>query len=256
MKLVVLADIHGNLTALEAVLSDLATHTPYDALWVLGDLASHGTRPNECVTRIRELATEQAEKVKVIGGNTERYLITNARPRRQVIQDEGALNELRAKFAQEDRLFEWSRNQLSWENFAYLGGLIGKECATYVTGFGQVIGYHAVPENDEMSITNSTPDDVVLDSVLDRPARLGVYGHIHCQVNRTIGNFRLVNPGSVGLSFETPAHAQYAVLEFVEGQLNLDLRAIPYDVDAVIQDAHDVSHPSIITLESVLRKGL
>lgn len=255
MKLVVLADIHGNLTALEAVLSDLATQAPYDALWVLGDLASHGTRPNECVTRIRELATAQAEKVSVIGGNTERYLITNARPRRQVIQEEGALDELRAKFAQEDRLFEWSRNQLSWENFAYLGRLIGKECATYVAGFGQVIGYHAVPGDDETSITATTPDDVVLDSVLDHPARLGIYGHIHCQVNRFIGNFRLVNPGSVGLSFETPAHAQYAVLDFVDGQLSVVFHAVPYDVEAVIQDAYDVSHPSVATLEAVLRKG-
>ena len=74
-------------------------------------------------------------------------------------------------------------------------------------------------------------------------------------MNRTIGNFRLVNSGSVGLSFETPAHAQYAVLDFVDGKLSVVFHAVPYDVEAVIQDAYDVSHPSVATLEAVLRKG-
>ena len=52
MKILVFSDIHGNFTALEAVLADAE---PADAYWFLGDLVGYGPNPNECVERVSAL---------------------------------------------------------------------------------------------------------------------------------------------------------------------------------------------------------
>lgn len=52
MRILVLSDIHGNLVALESVLS--AAAGKYDAIWCLGDIVGYGPRPNECVDLMRE----------------------------------------------------------------------------------------------------------------------------------------------------------------------------------------------------------
>jgi predicted phosphodiesterase len=52
MRILIISDIHANLTALEAVLMDAGE---VDAVWCLGDLVGYGPDPNECIRRIREL---------------------------------------------------------------------------------------------------------------------------------------------------------------------------------------------------------
>jgi diadenosine tetraphosphatase ApaH/serine/threonine PP2A family protein phosphatase len=52
MRILIISDIHANLTALEAVLTDAGE---VDAVWCLGDLVGYGPDPNECVQRIKNL---------------------------------------------------------------------------------------------------------------------------------------------------------------------------------------------------------
>ncbi len=54
MRIAVVSDIHGNLTAFEAVLADLRQASP-DLSLPGGDLAEAGARPVEIVDRIRDL---------------------------------------------------------------------------------------------------------------------------------------------------------------------------------------------------------
>ena len=52
MKILVLSDIHANITALDAVLEAAGT---VDAVWCLGDLVGYGADLDECVNRVRML---------------------------------------------------------------------------------------------------------------------------------------------------------------------------------------------------------
>jgi predicted phosphodiesterase len=52
MKILVISDVHSNLTALEAVIQNAGD---VDAVWCMGDLVGYGPDPNECVERIRSL---------------------------------------------------------------------------------------------------------------------------------------------------------------------------------------------------------
>lgn len=54
MKVAIVSDVHGNFSALEAVISDLEALQP-DLVVHGGDLALNGPRPAECIDRIREL---------------------------------------------------------------------------------------------------------------------------------------------------------------------------------------------------------
>src|SRR5579872_3101754 len=56
MRVAVVSDIHGNLHALEAVLTALEREAP-DELWCLGDLVGYGARPNECCNAIEARAS-------------------------------------------------------------------------------------------------------------------------------------------------------------------------------------------------------
>ena len=51
MKTLILSDIHANLTAFEAVLSDAGS---FDRVWCLGDVVGYGPDPNECVALLRQ----------------------------------------------------------------------------------------------------------------------------------------------------------------------------------------------------------
>ena len=243
MKLAVIADIHGNLAALETVLNEIENEDNVDQVWVLGDLAAHGPQPAECVSRIRERHEADKDGFKVIGGNTDRYLVTNARIARKRAEDEAGYNTYVEQFRQESDMIDWARAALGWANYEFLSKIIGREVGEMVQDYGFVLGYHAVPGNDEYNITDDTPDEEALDSVLDRPLRLGVYGHIHRQVDRDLGRARLVNPGSVGMSFEKPGHAQYMLLTFDGGNLTVEHRNRAYDAAAVLEVASAVGHP-------------
>jgi predicted phosphodiesterase len=52
MKVLIISDIHGNRTALEAVLEDAGA---VDAVWCLGDIIGYGPDPNDCVSIVRDL---------------------------------------------------------------------------------------------------------------------------------------------------------------------------------------------------------
>ncbi|HXT19613.1 MAG TPA: metallophosphoesterase [Thermoanaerobaculia bacterium] len=52
MRVALLADVHANLHALEAVLAE-ARREGYDELWLAGDWVGYGAFPDETVTLLR-----------------------------------------------------------------------------------------------------------------------------------------------------------------------------------------------------------
>src|SRR5688500_5056149 len=54
MRVAVISDIHSNLPALEAVLSDVGRSDPA-LVWCLGDVVGYGAQPDECTKLIAEV---------------------------------------------------------------------------------------------------------------------------------------------------------------------------------------------------------
>lgn len=254
MKLAVFSDVHGNLPALEVVKADIEAHQP-DLIWCLGDLASHGTRPAECVRTIQTWREAFGkDKFHVIGGNTDRYLVTGERFRLSPATDEAEFNQQLAIRKEFDTIFNWGFSQISWDDYQFIAKRIGREVSHYVEGFGWVIGYHAVPGNDESFLTPQTPDEEVADFLLDREGKLAIGAHIHRQMDKTVRGWRVVNCGSVGASADMAGNAQWGLFTFADdGVVDVSLKALPFDVDGIIEDAQALDFPLVDWLAKRLR---
>ncbi len=254
MRLAVFSDLHGNLAAFEAALADLQALGGADQTWVLGDLSAFGSRPAECIRRVQSLKdAEGFGKLHVIGGNTDRYLVNGVRYRSPSAKDADELKKLVQTLKERDLILNWNLEQLSFEDYDFLKKIRSKEIAEFVEDYGWVIGFHGIPGDDERFIWPDTPDNEVLDTLLDREGRLGICGHTHKPMDRDLGQWRVVNVGSVGLSFETPGYASWGYFVFENGEVSVDLRSVPYDLEAAIADLEVVGYPLVEWAASRLR---
>ncbi|MBI4771023.1 MAG: metallophosphoesterase family protein [Chloroflexi bacterium] len=221
MRVLVISDIHANLTALEAVLADAG---PVEAVWCLGDLVGYGPDPNECVARVRALP----ELVCLVGNH-----------------DKAALGEIDvAEFNPEAQIaVEWTQQALSAETGAYLRSLSGREAAgrytlahgsprrpvwEYITD-AEVAGANFAHFDTPFCLVGHTHSPalyVALDSGCEEYYPLYGAGAMSLGPERTI-----LNPGSVGQPRDRNPQAAYALLD---PQANLwEYRRVPYDIPAV-----------------------
>lgn len=119
MRYGLISDIHGNLEALTAVLSEI-DKLHVDTILCLGDVVGYGPNPNECVELVRERAA-----VCLIGNH-----------------DEASLGRVDLEFfnyiARE--AIEWTMRELNQESSAYLRSL------PYTHEFENVLIVHASPD--------------------------------------------------------------------------------------------------------------
>lgn len=247
MRLAVLSDIHGNLTALNAVLADLEAAGGADVRWVLGDLAFMGVEPAACIRAVKDLP-----EVKVIRGNTDRELVQGARSKMPLKEENFA--EFAAQLRERDLSHAWTIEQMAWADAEYLLKL-PPELSMPVEGYGQVSAFHAAPGDDEKGLLPDQPAHEVLDALLDREGRLAFCGHTHLPMDRDLGRWRVVNPGSIGMPFDGDQRAGYAIVTFENGSASLDLRRVPYDVEGEIARVQASDHPAREKIADRLRRA-
>jgi predicted phosphodiesterase len=246
MRLAVFSDIHGNLTAFDAAIADMQALGGADQTWVLGDLSAFGSRPGDCIRRVQAMKdAEGFGKLHVIGGNTDRYLVNGVRFRSASAKNDEELKKLVQTWKERDQILNWNVEQLSFEDYDYLKKIRNREIAEFYEGYGWVVGFHGTPGDDEKFIWSDTPAEEVLDAMLDREGRLGICGHTHKSMDKDFGRWRIVNVGSVGLSFETPGYALWGYFVFENGEVSVDIRQVPYDVEAAIADLEIVGYPLV-----------
>lgn len=247
MRLAIFSDIHGNLTALEAMLHDLESQGEYNQIWCLGDIAALGGHPHECIQKLRDLREHYTkDKFKVISGNTDRYLVTGERYPMPPAKEAEQYEAFRDNVLTNSKIYDWNMTQLIWEDYEMLNKILGRELRLHVKEYGHVIGFHAIPGKDEpMSLRPDTDDEEAMDALLDRAGKLALCGHTHYAMQRQLGSWLVVNPGSVGLSWANPGHAEWAILDWSDGELNVDFRRVSYDVEATLEQWQANGHPAI-----------
>jgi len=221
MKIAALSDVHGNLSALDAVLEDVARRG-VDITVNLGDILSGPLLPAETADRLMTL------ELPTIRGNHERQVLS-LEPERMGASDRHAFDTL-------------GESHRAW--IAQLPAVLSPVDGVFMC--------HATPYNDV---------DCYLEDLVDgelRPAPVGrveersrscdasliLCGHTHIpRVLRLRTGQLVVNPGSVGIQAylgHDPAphvvevgspHARYAILESTAWGWKADLVAVPYDWD-------------------------
>jgi len=151
MRLLVLSDIHANLTAMEAALA--AVEGRWDTCVCLGDVVGYGPDPEEVTTRLRAL------KATTIRGNHDKAAVG--------LMDTSDFNPV-AKAA-----IDWTHDKLSPENLGWLAALPQGPMETD----GVVLVHGAFQDEDEYVFTPAQ----ALDGLLDSTAAVTFFGHTHHQ---------------------------------------------------------------------------
>jgi predicted phosphodiesterase len=223
MRIAIVSDIHGNLTAFEAVVADLRQTAP-DLILHGGDVADGGASPAQVVDRIRDLGWQG------VVGNTDEMLF-----------DSGSLTEFASHAAKnlqplftvlEERAAA-TREAIGEERIAWLRSL---PRAHFHDRLALV---HASPKSLWRALAPESSDAELegVYSPLERP--VAVYGHIHRSYIRETAGMMVANSGSVSLSYDGDRRAAYLLLD----ESGPTIRRVEYDVEAEIKALHACGLP-------------
>lgn len=226
MRIAVLADIHGNLPAVRAVLAEL-DREPVDAIVVAGDVAG-----GPLVRETLELLAARPEPVHWVSGNSEREALA-AHDGAPPSGESTARAAVWSAQALDDR---WRAELASWPISLVLDG---------------VCFCHASPRRDDETLTRLTPTDTLDEALSGTSERLVVGGHTHQQMLRDLPDRRTyANAGSVGVPYEGRPGAFWMIVQ--DG--TAVPRATDYDLETALAELRRSGFPDVdeLVTESLL----
>jgi predicted phosphodiesterase len=242
MRVAVISDIHSNLPALEAVLSDLGQSDP-DQVWCLGDVVGYGAHPDACTKLV-------AEVVEVCLAGNHDLVVSGEIDVRYFAMSAGAAAR-------------WTLKKVQQSTRDFLAGL---------APLGQTAGvglYHASPRDPVWEyVLSISQAGECLDVQQQRICLIG-HSHVACyfarnngdtigeqaldgaQLSMTEGEW-LVNPGSVGQPRDGDPRAAYLMLD--TETWTGTFRRVEYPIDEAAKAIIDAGLPK--SLAERLYQGL
>jgi predicted phosphodiesterase len=222
MRIAAIYDIHGNLSALEAVLQEIH-EANVDNIVVGGDVVP-GPLPLETIQCLLALDTP----AQYIHGNGDREVLA---------QMSGFETDwYRTAPEQWREPIRWTAKQLDTHHRRLFEGWPPTHRVT-IPGLGEVLFCHATPRNDTEIFTRLTPDERLLPIFEGLGVSVVVCGHTHMQFDRMIGATRVVNAGSVGMPFGEPG-ADWLLLD-----RDVQLRHTRYDFIRAAKRIRSTTYP-------------
>jgi predicted phosphodiesterase len=221
MRVAALYDIHGNLPALEAVLSEVEHEAP-DVIVVGGDVAL-GPMPVETLDRLMNVRTQTL----FVRGNTDREIVD--------------LYDGTSKLIDADDIWVrrevWAARKITDAHRNFLASF-PETVAVGIEGLGPTLFCHGSPRSDDEVITRVTPGERLDEMLAATKESLVVCGHTHVQFDRTHRGKRVVNAGSVGMHSEGRPGAYWLLIG-----PDVGLRRTMYDVADAVKRIRATDYP-------------
>lgn len=176
-----LSDIHGNLAALDAVLGELE-RLGIKHVYVAGDLLLGGEEPLQVWQRLQALGAICTR------GPSDLALAS---------VDPGSLVPIDDAQRRQARLFAKTRAAVGDLVAERLRRLPESQRIPLIDG-REVLMVHGSPADADREISHDLSDDEILDLLDDDPADIIVCGATHVPFQRAVGDYHVVNVGSVG----------------------------------------------------------
>lgn len=238
MRIAVIADIHANLPALKAVLSDMAGRG-VEGVVHLGDLVGHGPHPDQAVSLVR------AQGITGVAGNYDLAVLEpEAGPAAEKL-----LKKPLTPWAM--KTLEWTRENASEETKEYLKTL--PALFWIEEGDRKMLFVHGSPEAPNEYLTPETPDQRLIELLDSTGADIIFAGHTHLPMARELGGRLVINPGSVGKPKDGDPRASYIIVDTENGFVAERIR-VTFDVESVAEDCVISGLPA--EQAEGLRKGL
>jgi putative phosphoesterase len=216
MKIAVLSDIHGNLIALNAVLSDI-NKLGINKFIIAGDHIIDCPHHNEVLEKVRNL------NGYVIKGNREKYILNYHK----------GMHKEWIKHKQMEATV-WTYNTMDEDNLKYIDQLPEQLNIS-------------LPQMDSIRIVHGSPFDISEPLFPDKhPERIEsvlkgikepvlICGHTHESWSKVVHNKLIVNPGSIGVPFNKNKCAEYAILTWEDNQWIVSHHQVKYDLKELEQ---------------------
>ena len=225
MRIAVLADIHGNLPALRAVLGEI-DRKRVDAIVVPGDVVG-----GPMVAEVLDLIDGRPEPVHWVSGNSERETVA-AYDGREMADDPAGRSASWSAGALTQR---WRDQLASWPISLALDGV--RFC-------------HGSPRRDDEILTRKTPADTLSEALAGVEEQLVVGGHTHQQMIRSVHpSLTYANAGSVGMPYEGRPGAFWMLVNAGVPEL----RETEYDIAAALEELGRSGYPD---LDEAVRESL
>jgi putative phosphoesterase len=236
-RLTIFGDIHGNLPALQATLTDMERRG-LDNLYCLGDLVGYGTFPNEVIDIIRK------REIPTIVGNYDQGVGNNS-------DDCGcAYRTPEAKLLGE-RSIAWTNAHTTDDNKAFLRTLV--DCIPLELGALRILLVHGSPRKINEYLYEDRPDKSFERILDDIDVDVLVCGHTHLPYHKILPSGRhIINAGSVGKPKDNDSRAGYITLSAEGKSLDVEFIRVAYDVEQAAQaiEATDMPHEFAAMLRS------
>lgn len=216
VRVALLGDVHANLPALEAVLSDAAARGA-EAIWNVGDWVGYNAFPEEVVARLR-----RAGAISIVGNYDVKVL---KYPRKEAAWRE-------RKRPEKLLAFGWAYRRLSAESREYLASL-PRQRRLEAEG-RRVLLVHGSPASIDEHLYLDTPEERMRELAEMAKADLVVCGHSHRPFQRRVGEVLFVNTGSVGRQDDGDPRATYATLAVEDGRFVVEHHRVEYDVERAV----------------------
>lgn len=213
-KIAILADIHGNVPALQATLSDIKAQQ-VDEVLVGGDLVGRGPQGSEVTKTIRERGWS------CVRGNHEDYLLSFRRGEVPADWHEGS----------QWSALRWMAAELSEQDISYIETLPFSVASPAVSGLRLV---HGSPTSHCEGLAPWSTDEELERHLAGLGECLLVCAHTHRPMCRRVRGGLVVNVGAVGLPFNGDRRAQYAILHHNGGDWQVEFRQVQYDLDRIL----------------------
>lgn len=223
MRVALISDMHGNRVALETVLAALQRDAP-DQIVCLGDVAVMGPDPAGTMDLLESLGCP------MILGNADVELFADPEAVR-AFEDKPVFRDL----------ILWTQEQLGEKQLAFARTFVPTLELELGSGV-RLLCFHGSPRSNTEIIGSQSTPEALIEAIDGSTATLLAGGHTHHQLLRRFDRQWLINPGSVGMTHrltrvdcETPAPpwAEYGIVTVENGTIDVSLRAIPLDIDAV-----------------------
>ena len=243
-RIAILSDIHGNTTALKAVLSD-AKRQEATEYWLLGDIFLPGPGENDLLALLKDLPI-----TATVRGNWDDCVL-------EALDGQYGLEDLQE--VQLLRMTQYLMERMDPDQIAWLRSLpmVAKK---EIDGLRFSLSHNLPDKNygSDLLVDNDTDN---FDQLLDEETDVAVYGHVHKQLLRYGSQGQqIINPGTIGMPyFDWEAlknhRAQYAVIEVEDGELvNILFRKVAYDYEAELELAKSKGLPFIEMYEELRRE--
>lgn len=227
MRVAVISDIHGNYKALEAFLNHIETMDKMgqriDEILCLGDYFTDGPDPQRVMRLLKQMM--EMYPCHFVLGNREEYLLNNLR------EPQGW------KPSSASGMLYFVAQRLTPEIVKFMENLPMTE-VVQIEGYPSMIICHGSPTNTRSNFMEDPGKHAHCMKHISTPFLIG--GHTHRQEVARLYNKIYLNPGALGLAVDGIGRkAPFAILNGIDGDWNIELKSINYDIDTYLREFAD-----------------